>query len=163
MAVLFSGCEILDVALQIEKNGRAFYEELTKCARNEKVKEVVSFMMEEEAKHLETFKTMQEALACENYTTSETYPGEYQAYVKALADSHVFTKEHDVREQCKRLETDSDAIQAAIGLEKDSIVFYNEMMRFLRDSDKMTISKVIDEERAHIAKLWELKTKLAAA
>jgi len=163
MAVLFSGCEILDVALQIEKTGRAFYEELSKCARDEGVKKVVAFMVGEEEEHFKTFKAMQEALACENFSPSESYPGEYEAYVKALADSRVFTDERDIREQCKRLDNDSDAIQMAIGMEKDSIIFYNEMARFVRDSDKPTIAKIVDEERAHVAKLWELKTKLAAA
>jgi len=163
MAVLFSGCEILEVALQIEKTGQAFYEELSKCAKTKGVEEVARFMADEEGKHHEKFKVMQEALACENYTPSETYPGEYEAYVKALADSRVFTEEHEIREECRRLGNDSDAIQMAIGLEKDSIIFYNEMARFVRESDKETIAKIVDEERAHVAKLWELKTKLAAA
>jgi rubrerythrin len=163
MAVLFKGCEILDVALEIEKTGQAFYEELSKCARDEGVKKVVGFMVGEEAEHFKTFKVMQEALACENFTRSESYPGEYEAYVKALADSRVFTNEHDIREECRRLGNDSDAIQMAIELEKDSIVFYNEMTRFVRESDKPTIARVVDEERGHIVKLWELKTKLAAA
>ena len=163
MTVLFSGCEILDVALEIEKTGRAFYEELSKCAKDKGVQEVVRFMAKEEKNHYETFKVMQEALACQNFTPSESYPGEYEAYVKALADSRVFTNERDVREECRRLGNDSDTIQMAIGLEKDSIIFYNEMARFVPESDKRAIAKIVDEERGHITKLWELKTRLAAA
>jgi rubrerythrin len=51
----------------------------------------------------------------------------------------------------------------AIGLEKDSIIFYNEMARFVRETDRMIVSDIINDERRHVAKLWELKTKLAAA
>lgn len=162
MAVLFAGSEILEVALEIEKNGQAFYEELSKCAKDKGVQEVVRFMAEEEREHYKTFKSILEALG-QDFTPPENYPGEYQLYVKALADSRVFTKEHEIREECRRLAKDSDAIQMAIGLEKDSIIFYNEMSRFLRESDRPVIVKVIDEERSHITKLWNLKTKLATA
>lgn len=162
MAALFTGRELLEVALEIEKNGQAFYEELSNCARDKGVLEVANFMAEEEKRHYETFKTMLDALG-EGYAPPESYPGEYQQYVKALADSRVFTKEHEVREECRRLKRDSEAIKMAIGLEKDSIIFYNEMSRFVRQSDRPTIARIIDEERSHITKLWELKTKLATA
>lgn len=162
MAALFACSELLEVALEIEKNGQAFYEELSNCAKEKGVLEVAKFMAEEEKRHYEKFKTMLDVIG-ESHTTPESYPGEYQQYVKALADSRVFTEEHEIRDECRRLKNDSDAIQMAIGLEKDSIIFYNEMSRFVRESDRPTVGKIIDEERRHIAKLWELKTKLATA
>jgi len=48
MGNLFSGSEITEIGVQIEKNGKDFYDELTKKSKNQKAKEIFSYLSGEE-------------------------------------------------------------------------------------------------------------------
>ena len=49
---LFAGSEIIEIGIQIEKNGRDFYDELVKTADDPRAKEAFKALSEEESKHI---------------------------------------------------------------------------------------------------------------
>jgi rubrerythrin len=52
--------------------------------------------------------------------------------------------------------SERDAVQFGIDSEKDAILYYSEMIRFVPSRDRPTIKGIIDEERRHLSALVEL-------
>ncbi len=158
MGNIFSGSEIVEIGVQIEKNGRDFYREVSACAKDEPSKKVFDYLGNEEEHHITTFREMLSSV--QNYEPKEAYPGEYFAYMKALADDHVFTKENAGCELGKKVGSEKEAIGIAIRFEKDSILFYEGMKKVVPEKDHRLLEALINEEQKHIRELNELKELL---
>ncbi len=158
MGVLFSGRELIDIAIGIERNGAAFYHSLAKSTGNEIAKGAYQYLAGEELKHIQVFQSMLGSVA--DYRPPDTYTEEYDLYLRALIDSRVFTDDQTAYEMAQRVNSDAEAIQIALGAEKDSILFYSEVRDLVRRSDRELIDKIIEEERSHLRQLSELKGSL---
>lgn len=155
---MFRASEMLQMAIEIERSGLAFYEAGVRAARDERVGEVFRFMAGEEKKHIEIFKALEEPLA--HYELPETYPGELQAYMRALIQERVFAKPETGAQRAAAVANPFQAIAMAIGFEKDSILFYEAMKQLVRPSEAEAIDEVIGEEQAHIRRLVDLRVTL---
>jgi len=158
MANIFSGSEIVEIAVQIEKNGRDFYREVSNCSRSEKAKKVFNYLMDAEEDHINTFSKILSSV--KQYNPPEAYPGEYFSYMKALADDHIFTKPNAGCDIGKKTSSDKEAIELGIGFEKDSIKFYEGMKKTVPQKDHNLLDAVIQEEQKHLRELTELKLLL---
>jgi len=159
MAELFKSSEILNVAIEIEKNGETFYSTMAERLKEEKVRELFRFLAGEERRHAQDFTRMLESVG-RYQPRGESYPGEWESYVKALADSRIFTREMKPDEMAEKVKTAADALDMAIGAEKESILFYTEMKRFVPESEHNVIDGIIEQERGHFMKLSALKASL---
>src|SRR3989338_11068104 len=121
MGSMFAASEIVELGIQIEKNGRDFYNALAGKSKNKKARETFEYLAGEEAKHIITFQAILSSV--HKYEPQEAYPGEYFAYMNALASEYVFTQKDKGAEIAKRIKTDKEAIDMGIGFEKDSILF----------------------------------------
>ena len=86
--------------------------------------------------------------------------GEYTAYLQALIDSAVFNEDMVTSEMATKAESDIEAMELAIGAEKDSILFYYEMKDIMPQRAQPTVNKILTEEKSHLRQLSELKKKL---
>lgn len=159
MGIFFSARELIDIAIGIERSGVSFYDSLVKSARDAMVRGAYKYLADEERKHIEIFQSMLASLT--DYRPSETYTEEYALYLKALVDFAVFTDDQVAREMTQKVGSDAEAIQIALGAEKDSILFYSEMRDLVRRSDRDVVNKVIEEERSHLRQLSDLKKSLS--
>lgn len=153
----FSGEEVLGVALKIEENGVAFYEALSSKARRPELKALYDWLLGQEKAHHRVFSKMAQFVG--KSFLIENYPGEQSAYMKALADSVVFEL-GEVEALSARINNDSEALETALGFEKDSIVFYSEILELVRQEDKTAVQKVIAEEKSHMVRLNEMERLL---
>ena len=87
--------------------------------------------------------------------------GEYAVYLQTLVDSAVFSDEVIASQMARGAESDTAALELAIGAEKDSILFYYEMRDIMPQRAQATVNKIIAEEKSHLRQLSELKKKLA--
>jgi len=158
MAEFFKAAEIMDIAVQIEKNGFAFYSEVTKQAKNFSVKEVFDYLTKAEKQHILDFESLAKGL--EKYEPAEAYPGEYNLYMQALAGENVFTKDDAMKTLAKKASWVNEAIEIGIGFEKDSIIFFSEMNKFVPESAGKTIDDLIEQEKEHLRKLLDLKKQI---
>jgi rubrerythrin len=157
MANLFQAVEIVDVAVRIEKNGFAFYSEVARQASNFAVKEVFDYLAKAEKQHILDFDNLGKDL--EKYEPPESYPGEYALYMQALAEENVFTKDNAMKTLAKKVAQVDEAIGIGIGFEKDSIIFFSEMKKFVPASGQKTIDNLVEQEKEHLRKLLELKQR----
>jgi len=159
MSELFKISEVVEMAVLIETNGEVFYNSLQESAQDAQAREVFAYLAGEEKRHKATFEKMGESLA--KYQPVESYPGEYAAYMKALADDNVFTQRNVGGNLAQKATSAMEAVDMALKFEKDSILFFEGMRRFVPEKKHPTIDKMIEEEKTHIVKLKELKEKLA--
>ncbi len=155
MGNIFSGAEIVEIGVQIEKNGRDFYRDVAACSQNDNSKEVFRHLMDAEEQHIKTFQAM--LASVKTYEPPEAYPGEYFAYMKALADEHIFTRENAGCEMAAKAGSDAEAIDMGMSFERDSIKFYEGMKKVVPEKDHVLLDRLIKEEQAHLSGLEELK------
>jgi len=154
MGILFSGSELVNIAIGIEQNGAAFYDALVKSASNESSRVMYGYLAVEEKKHIEIFRNMLGSLA--DYIPPETYTEEYDRYLKALIDSAVFRDDQTGRDMAQKVNSEAEAIRIAVGAEKDSILFYSSLRELVRRSEREAVDKIIEEERSHLRQLSDL-------
>ena len=160
MAIFFSGSELVNIAIGIEKSGLAFYQSLVKKEKDVMARGAYKYLAEMEEKHIKTFQSMLGAVG--EYKPPEMYTEEYDLYMKALVDSAVFTDDKVAREMAEKAASSAEAIQIALGAEKDSILYYSEMRNLVRERDREVVNRIIEEEKSHLRQLSDLKKKLAA-
>lgn len=151
---LFEPSEIFQFAIRIEENGEKFYSQMSQKLENIKVKELFSFLADEEVKHKKTYEEMVSKI--EKYEPFESYPGEYFEYLRAYANNIIF----DEKKLAEKISTVNDAISAidfGINIEQDSILYYLEMKNLVPENQRNTIDQIIEEERRHFVKLSEMK------
>ena len=160
MSVSFSGSELINIAIGIERRGSAFYDIMVRSTQDATAREVFQYLADMERQHIQIFQDM--LSEADKYQMPETQAGEYAAYLQALVDSAVFSDDMATSEMATRASSDIEAMELAIGAEKDSILFYHEMRDIMPQRARPTVNKIIAEEKSHLRQLTELKKKLAA-
>ena len=122
-----------------------------------RISELFNYLADEEVRHRKTFEGLLNRIG--DYVPAQNYPGEYEFYLKALAGENIFTKDDAMDILNKKISSDIQAIELAIGFEKDSIIFFNEMKNFSPQDGHEIIQKIIQEEKGHLSKLIELKNQ----
>ena len=155
MGKIFAGSEIVEMGIQIEKNGRDFYSTLAVQSKNQKSKDIFKYLEGEEEKHIGAFQKVLDSV--QKYEPPEAYPGEYFAYMNALASSHVFTQKDKGKELAKTITSDEEAIERGIRAEIDSIIFYEGMKKVVPEHECKVIDELIKQEQDHLRQLSGLK------
>ena len=155
MSILFSGSELLEIALGIERNGTVFYETLAAKTQNRDAKAIYNYLADEEKKHLKIFGGMLNTVG--PYIPPEDYAEEYMLYLKSLIDNSVFSDITVAQQKAEKISSEVEALDTGVQAEKDSILFYMEMQNFVRAPDQEMVLNIIDAEKAHLRQLAQLK------
>jgi rubrerythrin len=158
MSVLFSGNEIVDIAVKIEENGRKFYLAAADRAGDDNLAQVLRKLADDEVDHRDTFQALYKAE--EDYGLLPGYSEEADAYIKAMASAQVFAPGKGVAEIAKGAKDVFEVLTLAMGAEKDSILYYTEMARWVQPKDKDVINGVVAEEKTHLKTLMQLYDSL---
>jgi rubrerythrin len=158
MAELLLSNEICDMAAEIERKGAAFYNAVAHAAKSPELRAFCLRTAEAERDHEKTFKAMLSSL--QNYSPSETYPGEYLDYVHILLDRDVIPGEEEGKRLAADAKSEREAVDFAIQFEKTTILFLYEMRHFVPEARRDTVDELIAEERTHVAALSQLRERL---
>lgn len=158
MANVFSGSEIVGFGIEIEKNGRDFYNALADRAKEAKAKDVFKLLEREEEGHIAVFRKILESV--KEYEPPETYAGEYSAYMTMLAGEYVFTLPDKGKYAAKKIKNDKEAVDLGIKFEKESIVFYEGMKKAVPEDQAVIVEKLVEQENTHLFKLLKLKNRI---
>lgn len=149
MAGIFKATDILLAAQEVEQRGEVFYTRLVETTTDPKLKETFVFLAKEEGRHLEVFRKLYDRVGqVELPAWAES--DEYLEYLKYLLDSHTLFRLGDVEHLKKFMGTRKEALETAMGFEKDTILFFTEMREFVPDGEKKYVQACIDEERSHL-------------
>jgi rubrerythrin len=158
MGNIFAASEIIELGIQIEINGKDFYDTLVKQAKNQEAARIFRYLAAQEDAHIAIFKKMLDTV--QGYEPAQSYSGEYSAYMNALASEHIFTQKDKGREIAEKVTSDKEAVELGIGFEKDSIIFYVGMKMMVPEYDQKIVQELIQQEQGHLTQLSELKNIL---
>ncbi|TYB92451.1 MAG: ferritin family protein [Kosmotoga sp.] len=150
---MFSGHEILEIAVNIEVEGEKFYRTISKDIKDSSAKNTFDYLANQEEKHIETFKSLLKRFDEESRELVNW--DEATEYLKAMSSHKVFPDADALIEKF-RDSTTKEIIEYALDREKDSIIFYYEIIEMIDDRDiKDAVRKIISEEKSHVATLKE--------
>ena len=155
----FSAEEALKIAIQIEENGKEFYERMVSETDESEIVAVFKDLATQEVKHKDTFKSMLGEAEIERGEDINAllYKGLEDSYLKALADSKVFNSANENIKAAKKVDKRDEVIAIAISLEKDTILYYYEVLEHAKTTDDQDLIKeIIEEEKTHVKRLSEL-------
>ncbi|MFC1873334.1 ferritin family protein [Chloroflexota bacterium] len=161
MSISFSCGELFDIAINIEKRGIVFYDVMAKSTSGATVRDIFLHLADMERDHARIFGSMFGEIA--KYQIPESYASEYAGYLQALVDSAVFTDDLVTSEMAAQADSDMKAIELAINVEKDSVLFYYEMRDIMPQKAQATVNNIIIEEKSHLRDLFQLKKKLVVS
>jgi rubrerythrin len=144
-----SKTDVLQAAIQIERDGAAFYREAAGYMTAEPERQLMLRLAAMEDRHAAVFSCMKPPAG-----GGEKADEAAVALMRSLADSVVFSA---AEVSPMRLAQEQDVpgiLRKALGLEKDSVVFYAALQDMLRDpADQEAVAEVIREELGHITLL----------
>lgn len=144
--------EIFEMAEQIERNGAKFYRTAAERADADSG-ELLLTLAGMEDQHLATFAAMRKELKPAD-RKSNVYDADDEGalYLRAMADGKVFAA--DPSETISSHGSIQEVLRVAIGLEKDSIVFYESMRAVVpQAAGRDKLDAIIREEIGHILDL----------
>ncbi|MBN1813031.1 MAG: ferritin family protein [Anaerolineae bacterium] len=154
MAV-FTAAEALEMAMEIEKNGEVFYNAAAAKSDDAEVTVLFEDLAAQEQIHYKIFQKMLGGVGSAPELPVEEYD-QYQAYLQAALDNALFTGEDKALALAEKATDRETALRAALGFEKDTMLFFYDLREMVGEADKEAVSRVIGEERKHVRRLAAL-------
>jgi rubrerythrin len=160
MAV-FSVNEVIEMAVQIEKNGFAFYHEATKRKDlDAKAKEFIEYLRDQELDHEKLFLGLREELDLQVLEMSQDWELVAE-YLKTIVDGRIFNNEFSAIQMATNAKDLGSVIDNAITFEKDTLLYFHAIADNINNpKTKAVLRKIINEEVSHVLKLNDFKRKL---
>ncbi|MDD2229355.1 MAG: ferritin family protein [Candidatus Cloacimonetes bacterium] len=160
MAV-YSVNEVIEMAVQIEKNGFAFYHEATKRKDiDPKAKEFIEFLRDQELNHEKLFLSLRDELDNEVLQLSQDWELVAE-YLKTIVEGRIFNSEHSAIQLAAEAKDIHGVVDNAITFEKDTLLYFHAIADNISNpKTKDILRKIINEEVSHVLKLNDFKKKL---
>jgi rubrerythrin len=147
--------ELVRFGVQIEKNGRDFYDLASKNVKADRVRQVFEYISNDEQQHIAAVEGIVSDIDA-NARPAGRFPAEYMEYLNALVDENVFTKSKQGSEVARALRNDMQAVETGLGFEKDAILLYTEIRKLAGADAHEALDKLIAEEQDHFRRLAEV-------
>jgi len=158
VANILQPAEIVEIGIEKEKKRREFYAIAADHFKdNEELAKLFARLRDWEDEHIKKFQEILDHVSKAQY--AESYPGETEAYIKALIDSELYD-EVTPEAFAAKVESPADALDMGIRFEKDAILFFNGLSRFVDDKSKEICGTLVDEEQQHMLYLFNKKKEL---
>lgn len=161
MAV-YSVNEIIEMAVQIERNGYAFYNEASKRKDlDARTVEFISFLRDQELNHEKTFLGLRDDLDMTVLELSADWEL-VAAYLKTIVDSRIFNDVDSAIRKATGAKDILSLIDFAIAFEKDTLLYFHAVSDSIsNEKAKIVLRRIINEEVSHVLKLNDYKKSLA--
>ena len=156
MANVFTAAEIIDMGIIKEKKRRDFYAYTSDKFKEKEMKELFSRLRDWEEEHIKKFTVIRDST--QTYETNESYQGEFASYIKYAVDDILYDQ-ITAEWFAKNIKEPIKAINYGIGFEKDAILFFSELLKYMTGPDKEKVEELVGEEKKHLIYLSELKKK----
>jgi len=157
----FSVNEIVEMAVQIERNGYAYYDEATKRKDlDSKSLELLTFLRDAELDHEKTFLALREELDMDELELS----GDWEmisSYLNTIVAGRIFNDPGSAIQKATAAKDVMEVIQNAITFEKDTLLYFHAINDGIRDERaRQVLRRVIQEEISHVLLLNDIMKTL---
>lgn len=148
----FTANDAIELAMTIEKNGLAFYTAAAAKTAQPAIKELFGQLAVQEERHYAAYQSMSARPAGPIDAPIDEYD-EYQVYLQAAMDSAMITGPDKALAIVAQAPNPQTIVQAAIGFEKDSLLFFYDLRDMVGEADRKTVDAIIQEEKTHVLRL----------
>ncbi len=152
-----TAAEALKWAMEIEKNGEIFYNAVAAKSADPEVKALFEYLADQERGHYRAFQKMLEEVKSD---PDLSYVGiqydEYQAYLQAALSGALFAGPDKGLTLAKQAQNRETALRAAMGFEKDTLLFFYDLREMVSEAERGAISDIVLEEKAHLRRLAKM-------
>ena len=143
---MFSITDIIDLAIQIEKNGEKVYRSAHQVISDPSLTSLLQWLADEEAEHAQWFSEMRRTIK-DTFDDPKVAEMGKRLLQEALGDQIFSLKDVDF----SRVDHIENLLETAIEFERDTVLFYEMMGSFIEN--KVTaahLNVIIEEENRHI-------------
>ena len=152
MLHVFSDLEGIRIAAEMERRGESFYRRAAKVSKSEETVNMLLSLARDEQMHRAEFERLY-AEEEQKGMSKKAYDDETNAYLSAVAAEVVFPKGL-VALMDSGFENPEAVLRYAIASEKDSIMFYTELMVHASDEHARDVfCEITRQERVHLFRL----------
>jgi len=150
ISAMFTTNDLLDIAVKMEKNGKAVYEHALGEIKNKKLKKLLAWMALEEESHQKWFLGQKKPRNPEAVDFSEILPDVLQ---EMMGGKSLSLEEVDF----SKITHTTQMLTTFIEFENDTILFYEFLGSFIQDTETLEgLKDIIREETAHVTALNEM-------
>ncbi|MDH4205841.1 MAG: ferritin family protein [Desulfobacteraceae bacterium] len=148
---MFSLKDIIDIAVQIERNGEKIYRRAAEKIQNPSLSTLLQWLADEEVKHMEWFEALKDNIA----DTGEH--AEQEKFGRALLQNAVGTHSLALEDaDFFAVEKVQDLINLVMEFENDTVLFYKMLQPLIEDQKTLEqLHAIIQEEENHARLLKE--------
>lgn len=152
---IFSAGEALEMAMEIERNGEAFYSAVAEQHPDGDIKALFQDLALQEQAHFRLFQKMKGDVQPSLYPfTFESE--EYRAYLQVALDNALFFGPDKALTMVDKAQDRETTLRVAMGFEKDTLLFFYDVREMVSEKDRDAISRVILEEKRHVRRLAKM-------
>lgn len=143
--------DLLNVLIQLEDTGNKHYHYMSTITDNPRLKDLFELLSKQEHTHKVIYEGYKSVFAGEKLND---VTDDYKAYVQVtLKNTIKFLEGH------KQVTSLDEGLKIAINLEKDTLLFLNEMKKIVGTKEE-EIERLMDEERGHLAFLYNYQEEV---
>lgn len=146
---MFSLKDIMDIAVQIERNGERVYRHAAGIMEDSSLRSLLQWLADEEARHMKWFEAL-----IDKVPETGDFPEE-EKMGRALLQDAVGTKSFTLEgADFSSMETIEDLLNLAIEFENDTVLFYKMLQPLIEDQKTLEqLHTIIQEENNHARRL----------
>ena len=144
--------DIIDLAIQVEKNGEKVYRDTAERVSNPRLSSVLQCLADEEVKHAKWFDELRHTVI--KTTVDPTLEEMGKALLREVLGDQSFSLNEA---NFSKIDKINDLIQVAIEFERDTVLFYEMIQAFVQEQGTLHhLNTIIEEENQHIKHLQNL-------
>jgi len=106
-------------------------------------------------KHYQTFAKMAQAVSDKPLMTDDEWE-QYVKYLNSTVQSSFFEGPDKALAAAKQVKGEKEAVRAAIGFEKETLLFFYDLRDVVSGADRTFVDKIVAEEKSHIRRLADM-------
>ncbi len=152
---MFTLGEIVDLAIQIEKNGERTYRKAQKEVKSQDLAAILEWLANDEKEHVIWFVNMKKGI--KEMIQDPVLEEIGKEILSSILGEQAFSMDDA---DFSNIKDTRILLDLSIDFEKDTILFYEMVKGFIDDKKVLSgIEKIIKEEDSHVKKLEEIRGK----
>lgn len=147
--------DIVDLAMQVEKNGEAFYRAVAGTTHSAETRELFVDLAAQEVKHYATFSRLAASIGEKQWMSDQEWD-DYLKYLRTTVQSTFFEGKDKALAAAREVKDEKQALRMAIAFEKETLLFFYDLRDAVPAVHRTLVNTIVNEEKSHIVRLASL-------
>lgn len=158
----YSANEVIEFAVQIEKNGYAFYDEAAKRKDlDQRSRDFLIYLRDQELNHEKTFLALRSDEDLAELNLAQEWDM-VSNYMRAIIEGRIFDSPDAAIRKAGEAKDILEIINNAIAFEKDTLLFFHAINDSVQNPKVQSVlRRIITEEVSHVLKLNDFKKTIS--